>query len=89
MGLTVIWDNGNETITSSSTVNTNLWSSGGANCDPGIGTTDQGGIIGVLTDSFTIDAQGPRTVSIRAYKTAGPDSNMKTYYMKLYIFTAE
>jgi hypothetical protein len=83
------WENGAITTTASNSVDTQLFSTGGR-CG-GNGSTKQSGIVGTLTDSFTIDAVGPRlfTVLCSRTDTGGIAATFTVLAIKVYIVTAE
>ena len=82
------WDTGGIATTASNSVDMQLYSSGGE-CG-GIGATKQSGIVGTLTDSFTIDAVGPRRLAVSCTRTdAGNKTTFTALAVKVYIFTAE
>lgn len=83
------WDTGGIATTASDSVDMQLYSSGGG-CGGAIGATKQSGIVGTLTDSFTIDAVGSRRFIVSCTRTdAGDKTTFTALAIKVYIFTAE
>jgi hypothetical protein len=83
------WENGAITTTASNSVDMRLFSTGDG-CGGSIGSTKQSGIVGTLTDSFTIDAVGPRRFTVLCSRTdTGSDATFTALAIKVYIVTAE
>jgi hypothetical protein len=83
------WDTGGITTTASDSVDMQLFSSGDG-CSGAIGATKQSGIVGTLTDSFTINAVGPRRLAVSCTRTdTGDTTTFTALAVKVYIFTAE